>query len=103
MKLRRWLRIGGIGGALVAAPGCWYYGSCFIAGTRILVPGGRRRIDELSAGDRVLAWDVAGGRPVERPVAAALQGRTDALFRVGAGELLIAGVTAEHPFFDVAA
>jgi len=82
---------------LVSAAAC---SSCFVGGTRIATPKGPRRIDDLAVGDEVWAWDTERGVPVARAITAVMRSTTAELFRVAAGELVIDGVTAEHPFWD---
>lgn len=76
-------------------------GSCFVKGTRVATPRGPRPIDELAVGDLVFSWDIARAAIVERPVVDVLRSKSREIFSVRAGELAIAGVTAEHPFWDV--
>jgi hypothetical protein len=83
----------------VAVPAC-SLSSCFVAGTRVLTPRGLVAIETLAVGDEVVAWDVEAGASVVRRVAALLRARATQTFRVQAEEIEIAGVTAEHPFWD---
>jgi len=75
-------------------------GSCFLRGTRIATPRGRRPIEDLAIGDTVFSYDTARAVIVERPVIDVLRARSREILSVRAGELVIAGVTHEHPFWD---
>jgi hypothetical protein len=76
-------------------------GTCFVKGTRIATPRGPRPIEDLAIGDAVFSYDTTRAAIVERPVIDVLRKRSREIFSVRAGELAIAGVTAEHPFWDV--
>lgn len=73
-------------------------GSCFVRGTKVRTPSGDRFIEDLVVGDRVLAWD--GAAVVERAVLACHERVADEVFSLRAGDVVIAGVTGEHPFWD---
>ncbi|MBX7194775.1 MAG: Hint domain-containing protein [Sandaracinaceae bacterium] len=75
-------------------------GACFVRGTRIATPKGRRPIEDLAVGDTVFAYDTERAVIVERPVVDVLRTRSRELLSLRAGELVIAGVTSEHPFWD---
>lgn len=89
-------------GFVAAVPACFETNSCFVRGTRVWTPRGLRPIEELVPGDEVLSFDVLTRRVVTRKVGKALRASATEVFRVEAGEHAIAGVTAEHPFFDAA-
>jgi hypothetical protein len=75
-------------------------GTCFVRGTRVSTPKGLRPIEDLAVGDTVFSYDLARACIVERPVTDLLRSTSREIFSVRAGELSIAGVTAEHPFWD---
>jgi hypothetical protein len=72
--------------------------TCFIAGTRIRTPRGERPIEDLGVGDEVLSFD--GAQVVTRRILARQARTAEETFSVRAGDHAIAGVTAEHPFWD---
>ena len=82
----------------VALTGCSR--GCFVAGTRISTPSGWCPIDQLQIGDIVWAWSIEEGRPVERPITAIHRFRAQRTLRLRVGEIILSGVTAEHPFWD---
>lgn len=95
-------------GALLAGltalePACFWMDSCFVRGTRVGTPKGRRPIEDLEVGDEVLSFDLASRRFVTRRVAKVIRSLAAETFRLEAGEHAIAGVTASHPFYDAAA
>jgi len=93
--------IGAVGlGLCVMGASC--FNSCFVRGTRIVTPRGLRRIEEIAVGDEVYSLDLETQRPVARCVARVLCARAAEIFHIAAGELTIAGVTSEHPFYDAA-
>ncbi|UQA56374.1 Hint domain-containing protein [Polyangium aurulentum] len=97
MSLRHGIGVVGLG-LCVAGASC--FNSCFVRGTRIVTPRGLRRIEEISVGDEVYSLDLETRRPVVRCVARVLRARAAEIFHIAAGELSIAGVTSEHPFYD---
>jgi hypothetical protein len=78
--------------------GCW--NSCFVRGTRIATPRGPRPIEALAVGEIVWSWDVERSAAVERPVARVLRAQRDELLTLRAGDVRIAGVTLDHPFYE---
>jgi len=73
--------------------------SCFVAGTRVLTDRGPRAIETLQAGDQVWAWNTSQGTPILRTVAQIIRGESTETYHLQAGEQVIRGVTAEHPFW----
>lgn len=79
---------------------CFGFNSCFVAGTRVDTPTGPRPIEALAVGDVVWAFDVTSLRRVERRVTARHRNTVTATRRITVGERVIAGVSAEHPFWS---
>ena len=75
------------------------FSSCFTAGTRVLTERGPVSIESIVPGDRVWSWSTADGTPVLRTVLKRICGESKETYRIQAGEQVIAGVTAEHPFW----
>jgi hypothetical protein len=71
-----------------------------VRGTRIVTPRGLRRIEDLAVGDHVYSFDLEARRPVVRKVGRLLRAQATEILHVAAGELVLAGVTPEHPFYD---
>lgn len=76
-------------------------GTCFVRGTRIATPKGRKPIEDLVVGDTVFSYDTERAVIVERPVVDVLRAKSREIMSLRAGELVIGGVTFEHPFWDV--
>jgi len=93
-------RGGRVSSTLVAAMASSCIWSCFVGGTTVATPRGPRRIDQLAVGDEVWSWSVARRALVVGRVSAVMASEVDRLFRVEAGELVVEGVTENHPFFD---
>src|SRR5687767_9630329 len=92
-------KLGALGlGLFMASTGC-----CFVRGTRIATPRGFRRIDEIKVGDEVWSLGIDTQAPAVRKVAHVLRARGAEILQIAAGELVIAGVTPEHPFYDAGA
>jgi hypothetical protein len=73
--------------------------TCFVAGTRVWTEEGPKPIESIEAGCRVWSWDTVANAPVLRTVTKRITGRANKTTRVQAGELVIEGVTDEHPFW----
>ncbi|WP_437949179.1 polymorphic toxin-type HINT domain-containing protein [Sorangium sp. So ce296] len=95
-----WRPIAGLG--LLMAGAARGSDSCFVRATRIVTPRGFRRIEDLDVGDEVFSLSLERRAPVVRRVARVLRARATEVLHVAAGELVVAGVTAEHPFYDAA-
>ena len=77
--------------------------TCFVRGTQVATPKGPRAIEDLQIGDEVWSYSLADCARVVRTVAALVRSRASEILAVQAGEFCIAGVTAEHPFWNVVA
>jgi hypothetical protein len=75
-------------------------GCCFVAKTRIATPRGPRQISDLEVGDEVYSMNLQTGSVVVRKVTRLLRGTATETLRVQAGELVVEGVTATHPFWN---
>lgn len=95
-----WRGTGVFGAGLLMTGAACGTDSCFVRGTRIVTPRGFRRIEELDYGDEVFSLDLERRAPVVRRVARVLRATATEVLHVAAGELVLAGVTAEHPFYD---
>lgn len=75
--------------------------SCFVRGTRIVTPKGMRRIEDIAVGDEVFSMNVETQTLVVRKVEKLLRSFSRELLHVAVGELVVVGVTPEHPFYNV--
>jgi hypothetical protein len=86
-------------GALLAASmtsaGC----PCFVAGTTVRTPSGRRRIEDLEVGDAVLGHDPDTGETRVCEVLALHRNEVAQVFALHAGDFFVPGVTEAHPFW----
>ena len=71
---------------------------CFVAGTQILTPTGKRPIEELRPGDFVLSWDEETGDVVECPVTEWYRREASAIIDIFIGVEKIS-CTPDHPFW----
>jgi hypothetical protein len=74
--------------------------SCFVRGSRVLTPKGWRPIESLAEGDEVTSFDPDRGAVAVRRIRKIMQRTVERVVRVQAGEIAIAGVSPEHPFWD---
>jgi len=73
-------------------------GGCFLPGTQIETPLGRRRIEELKEGEMVIAFDSAG-RISSARVMGVVETRERGFYRIRTGGYEV-NVTPEHPFLS---
>jgi hypothetical protein len=78
-------------------------GSCFVRGSRVVVPGGFRAIEDLRVGDQVLSYDTEREAVTVRRVVRVMRRLVERVVTVQAGEIAIAGASPEHPVWDAAA
>lgn len=71
---------------------------CFVAGTPILTPEGKKSIDELRPDDYVLSWNEETGEVTERPVTEWYQREVAAVIDIFIGVEKIS-CTTDHPFW----
>jgi hypothetical protein len=76
--------------------------TCFAAGTLIDTPSGPVAIEDLMVGDLVFSYSLERRELVVRRVGAILRSTAREVRMITAGKRIIAGVTPEHPFYDVA-
>lgn len=76
--------------------------SCFVRGSRVLTPKGWRPIESLAEGDEVTSLDPERGAVVVRRIRKVMKRSAPRVVRVQAGEIAVAGVSPEHPFWDAA-
>jgi len=70
--------------------------NCFSAGTRVVTPYGVQNIENLTPGDKVVAYDFEAGKPVVSEVVACQSRLARTVERRGVR------ATPDHPVFDVA-
>jgi hypothetical protein len=75
--------------------------SCFVAGTLIATPQGPIPIEALVIGDSVWSFSLERGEKIARRVRAVLRSMANEVRVIAAGGNVIAGVTPEHPFYDI--
>ena len=77
-----------------------YNSQCFVAGTLIKTPDGDKNIENISAGDKVYAYDAATGDIAEKEVVRTFEHEVYELYHVVIdGKEIV--TTAEHPFYRV--
>ncbi len=84
----------------IAALGTTGAHCCFVAGTRVSTPQGRRRIEELVVGDTVWSLDTDTRTLRPQRVVAVMAAQGQRLARLRVADRVIEGVTTEHPFYD---
>jgi len=72
---------------------------CFVAGVRVLTPGGARPIEELQPGDEVWSWDPESRSLVVRRVMTVMKAKARTICRLDIDGACITGVTPSHPFY----
>ena len=85
----------------VALASCVVETSCFVAGTLIATPRGPIPIEALVVGDSVWSFSLERGEKIARRVRAVLRSMANEVRVIAAGGNVIAGVTPEHPFYDI--
>jgi hypothetical protein len=73
-----------------------------VAGTLIDTPSGPVAIEDLLVGDVVFSYSLERRKLVARRISAILRSTARETRMISAGKRIIAGVTPEHPFYDVA-
>ena len=72
--------------------------ACFVAGTAILTVNGLKKIEDIQAGDQVIARDVESGEKGEKEVLQTFEREVDVLVHLQiAGEEIV--TTQTHPFY----
>ncbi|MCA5894062.1 DNA/RNA non-specific endonuclease, partial [Isoptericola sp. NEAU-Y5] len=87
-------------GAKTGAKKAWCkvgFGTCFTAGTLVRTPEGDRPIEDLRAGDKVWAHDLAAGADVLQVVTETFVRTTTTLWHLSIGGQVVT-TTDEHPF-----
>ena len=93
------LSTGGIYGNGYTAYGVYSSAACFIAGTLVQGEHGSKAIEDISAGDKVWAWDEKTGDIALKEVVETYINETDELIHVFVnGEEIIS--TPTHPFYS---
>ncbi|QUY46218.1 putative Ig domain-containing protein [Acaryochloris marina] len=82
----------------IVTSGILFGPQCFVAGTPILTPTGKKAIDELEPGDWVLSWDDETDEVTERQVTEWYRREAPAIIDIFIGTEKIS-CTPEHPFW----
>ena len=75
-------------------------GNCFVAGTQVSVPGGRKNIEDMRVGDSVLVFDVQRGKVVTSRVLATSRRKSNdlcTLYEISGHRFVC---TADHPIYS---
>lgn len=73
--------------------------SCFVAGTRVLIPKGFRSIETVKVGDQVIAYDMEQKKPRVQIVTHLFVHRKRTILKVKFDDGKSIRVTPEHPFY----
>lgn len=75
------------------------WGQCFVGRTRVKTPGGERSLEDLRAGDEILACDPLTGALAIRKIVGLIAHPEKPTLTLDAGDLHVIGVTREHPIW----